>query len=95
MINIQKLQFELTQAGIPIFGVSSDGRIDFKPEATDIQKKQAQDIMANQNDYWYVDERIKAYPSLGDQLDMIYHDRVNGTDNWFNLIKSIKDKYPK
>ena len=35
-------------------------------------------------------ERI--YPSIGDQLDDIYH---NGIDGWKATIKAIKDKYPK
>jgi hypothetical protein len=32
------------------------------------------------------------YPSIGDQLDDIYH---NGIDAWKATIKAIKDKYPK
>lgn len=47
MINISKLHKELEQAGIPIHGVSSDGRIDFKPEATQAQRDQAKQIVSN------------------------------------------------
>ena len=32
------------------------------------------------------------YPSVGDQLDEIYH---NGIDSWMAVIKVTKDKYPK
>ena len=32
------------------------------------------------------------YPSIGDQLDDIYH---NGIDGWKTTIKITKDKYPK
>ena len=35
------------------------------------------------------------YPSIGDQLDMIYHDQVNGTTTFKDAIKAVKDKYPK
>ena len=35
--------------------------------------------------------RGAAYPSVADQLDMIYHD----IDVWREKIKSIKEKYPK
>ena len=33
-----------------------------------------------------------AYPEIGDQLDDIYH---NGIDGWKSKIKVVKDKYPK
>lgn len=39
--------------------------------------------------------RLKAYPSIGDQLDMIYWDKVNGTNIWVDLITSIKNQFPK
>ena len=40
-VNVQKLTEELVADGIPIHGCSSDGRIDFKDEATDTHKAQA------------------------------------------------------
>lgn len=49
MINVVKLTRELTQAGIPIDGCSSDGRIDFKPEATAQQRTLAAQILAAHN----------------------------------------------
>jgi hypothetical protein len=45
-INVMKLHAELEKAGIPIEGVSSSGRIDFLPAATDEQKVQAEAILA-------------------------------------------------
>ena len=36
--------------------------------------------------------RARDYPSIGDQLDDIYH---NGIDAWKATIKVTKDKYPK
>ena len=35
------------------------------------------------------------YPLLGDQLDMIYHDQVDGTTTFKDTIKAIKDAHPK
>jgi hypothetical protein len=35
------------------------------------------------------------YPNMGDQLDMMYWDSVNGTDNWKQAIEAVKQKYPK
>ena len=38
------------------------------------------------------DKRRNSYPSLVDQLDLIYH---SGIDAWKAKIKETKDKYPK
>ena len=39
------------------------------------------------------------YPTIGDQLDMLYKDMVAGkldtTGTWATAIKATKDKYPK
>ena len=43
----------------------------------------------------YTELRQAEYPSLQDQLDMIYWDKVNGTNTWQETITSIKAKYPK
>ena len=43
----------------------------------------------------YKENRVKEYPSIEDQLDMLYWDSVNGTTKWKDLIASIKSKYPK
>jgi hypothetical protein len=36
--------------------------------------------------------RESNYPSVRDQLDMIFHD---GLDEWRKTIQAVKDKYPK
>lgn len=43
----------------------------------------------------YVEKRLAEYPSISDQLDMIYWDKVNGTNLWQEKIAEIKAKYPK
>ena len=48
----------------------------------------------------YQRDRIKrptagGYPSIGDQLDMQYHDLVDGTTTWKDAVKAIKDANPK
>ena len=40
----------------------------------------------------YKRSRAKQYPSIKDQLDLIYH---SGIDAWKAKIKETKDKYPK
>jgi hypothetical protein len=46
MYNPTKLDRELKEAGIPIVGVAATGRVDFAEEATDEQKKLAQEVLA-------------------------------------------------
>ena len=43
----------------------------------------------------YIEKRLAEYPPLGEQLDMIYWDKVNGTNIWQDSITAIKNKYPK
>jgi len=39
--------------------------------------------------------RIAAYPSTGDQLDMQYWDSVNSTTTWADAITKVKTNNPK
>ena len=39
--------------------------------------------------------RINAYPSIGDQFDMQYHDSVDGTTTWADAIAKVKTDNPK
>ncbi len=43
----------------------------------------------------YQRDRAKAYPSIADQMDMQYWDKINGTTTWADAIQAVKDKYPK
>jgi len=43
----------------------------------------------------YQRRRKEVYPDIREQLDMLYWDKVNGTDNWTQTIQAIKEKYPK
>ena len=40
-------------------------------------------------------QELDGYPTVGKQLDMIYHDQVNSTTTFKDAIKAVKDKYPK
>ena len=35
------------------------------------------------------------YPEIGDQMDMLYHDQVDGTTTFKDAIQAIKDANPK
>lgn len=43
----------------------------------------------------YAELRQQEYPPVEEQLDMIYWDKINGTNDWADLITEIKEKYPK
>jgi hypothetical protein len=43
----------------------------------------------------YRRNRAIEYPSIGDQLDMQYHDSLDGTTTWADAIAAVKTKYPK
>lgn len=44
---------------------------------------------------FYRSKRRRAYPEIGDQLDMIYWDGVNGTTIWSDTIATVKARFPK
>lgn len=48
-------------------------------------------VAANQ----YKEQRASAYPSIQEQLDLLYWDKVNGTNNWEAAIEAVKTEYPK
>ena len=62
--------------------------------ANEILAKQ-QELIAEYNSKQYQRDRAKAYPSIQEQLDMQYWDKVNGTNNWQNAINAVKAQYPK
>ena len=43
----------------------------------------------------YQRDRAVAYPSIQEQLDMQYHDAVNGTNKWQEAIAKVKTDNPK
>jgi len=65
----------------------------------DILAKQAElqveyDAKQYQRDRTVQPER-GGYPSIGDQMDMQYHDLVNGTTTWQDAVQAVKDAHPK
>ena len=40
----------------------------------------------------YIAKRQQAYPSIADQLDLIFHE---GLDAWKTAIEAVKNQYPK
>lgn len=40
-------------------------------------------------------KRQNEYPPIQEQLDMLYWDMINNTNQWKDKITEIKEKYPK
>ena len=43
----------------------------------------------------YARARAEAYPNIGDQLDMMYHDQTEGSRTWLDAIEAVKEAHPK
>jgi len=43
----------------------------------------------------YARNRQEEYPSMGDQLDMIYKDNLNSTTTHKDAVEAVKAKWPK
>ena len=67
-----------------------------KPTETEVNAKLAELQAAyDEANAPYKLSRAAEYPSLAEQLDMQYHDKINGTTTWADAIQAVKDKYPK
>jgi len=62
--------------------------------ANEILAKQ-KELIAECNSKQYQRNRAKAYPSIQEQLDLQYWDKINNTDNWEQAINAVKAQYPK
>ena len=62
-------------------------------DEADILAKQ-KELQTENDSKEYQRDRAESYPSIGDQLDMIYH-AGQGGDAFQKAIKAVKDKYPK
>ena len=62
-----------------------------KPTEAEINAKATQ--IANRDAH--IEPRIREYPTIQEQLDMQYHDEVNGTTTWKDAIAKVKADNPK
>ena len=52
-------------------------------------------LQSEYNANQYQRDRAKDYPSIQEQLDLQYWDKINGTNKWQQAINAVKQKYPK
>ena len=70
--------------------------LDGTPEISkaDIKTKMAE-LQTQFDNNQYQRDRAVAYPSIQDQLDMQYHDQINGTTTWKDAVAKVKADNPK
>jgi hypothetical protein len=68
-------------------------RDDTQPQPTEDEiKVEIARLQAEYDAKQYQRDRAKYYPPIEDQLDVLYHE---GIDGWKERIQAVKDKYPK
>jgi len=71
---------------------------EFETPSEDEMNSEIQRIEKNILDNQYRLDRVtgtEGYASIGDQLDMMYKDKLNSTTTWTDHVKAIKDRFPK
>ena len=84
-----------------IYAYESDGSQDawIQPGLIAITEQQAEEIRQQKQQEFlssltYQQKRVTEYPSIGDQLDALFHAGVF-PDEMAAQIQAVKDKYPK
>ena len=65
-----------------------------QPSVTAIETAEAE-WQAEYDSQAYARARAEAYPNIGDQLDMMYHDQTEGSRTWLDAIEAVKEAHPK
>jgi hypothetical protein len=63
-----------------------------KPTEEELQQYYEESLVAYSAEDFYKTKRQQQYPSVEEQLDMIFH---HGIDVWRSRIQNIKDNIPK
>ena len=74
-------------------------QITWHNDTTVITKKKIlakqKELIAEYESKQYQRDRAKEYPSIQEQLDLQYWDKINNTNKWEEAINAVKNKYPK
>lgn len=74
------------------FVLNDDGSLSEFEEDLNLEVLQSNGVSNEQPPKEYSLNRMKEYPTIQEQLDMLYH---LGYDGWKSEINKIKQKYPK
>ena len=89
-----KVDFVLQDDGDGVYIKQWNVKEKSQPTESEIETAHAE-WQAEYNSQAYARARAKAYPSIGDQLDMQYHDQTEGSRTWLDAIEAVKEAYPK
>ena len=82
-----KWQVGLSKDKICIFGEPPENKPSWEELKVELEK-----VKLKYKNLEYRRKRKPEYPAIVDQLDLLYHEGVEG---WKEEIKKVKDKYPK
>ena len=98
------IQLDLHKTGYTLEYTSGDKIIQHKSDGSGITEevtdyteidKKVIELQAEYDAQEYARNRASAFPSIGDQLDMQYHDQLDGTTTWKDAIAKVKSDNPK
>ena len=83
----------------PLYAQVNNERREFTKAEYDQAIEDRAQYKLDEQDNGYVRARQDAYASIGDQLDLLYHDMTAGkgdkTGEWYKAVKKVKDDNPK
>ena len=83
----------------PLYAQVNNERREFTKAEYDQAIEDRAQYKLDEQDNGYVRARQGAYASIGDQLDLLYHDMTAGkgdkTGEWYKAVKKVKDDNPK
>jgi hypothetical protein len=99
MINTEPTKFDAVRALVDgTIGGSSDAEIiNYHNGQTPPTKKAIESKYAELCQEWIDQEyaRNRRYPTWQEQMDMQYHDQLNGTTTWKDAVAKVKSDNPK
>ena len=83
----------------PLYSQVNNERREFTDAEYDQAIEDRAQYKLDEQDNGYIRARQGAYASIGDQLDLLYHDMTAGkgdkTGEWYKAVKKVKDDNPK
>jgi len=102
MATIEELRVTATseiEAAKPLYKQVNNERLEFESADYDQAIEDLAQAKLDEQDNGYSYDRAKAYDSVVDQLDLLYHDMTadkgDKTGEWYKAIKAVKDANPK
>ena len=98
MATLEELTTEATaeiEAAKPLYKQVNNERMEFSEADYDQAITDLANSKYDEQENGYKRARQEAYPSIPDQLDMLYWDKVNDTTTWKDAIAEVKTDNPK